>query len=337
MKKILFSFILLFYSFVAFSYPEPDIVFINQISDLDYKLEQTINLIRIYKAYNDSIYKKLENKNSMLMKRNKVFSESIAKISNELLLNKRKIQQISISIDELDTFKERLITRIDSLNQNIKSINDSLLFLNSDISNVERNTQNQINNIHFKISRNTFYWMIIIFVVILMIIAVFFFMKKKLSKSNENLFDQIENTKKYLDKESIKLDSKLIEILENQISVLKAEKKEEKEIDHSLPIQVGLEIYRMRTRIKYMPEDTEGINALKNALERLEDEFNAKGYEIVDLLNKPYNDGLTVEAKFFPSHKLKPGEQIITKVIKPQINYKGKLIHQSKIEVTEGV
>ena len=62
-------------------------------------------------------------------------------------------------------------------------------FLSSNISNVKMDTQNQIEDIHFKISRNTFYWMIIIFVVILMIIAVFLVMKKKVFKSNKNLFN----------------------------------------------------------------------------------------------------------------------------------------------------
>lgn len=337
MKKIIFLILFMSFSLLVFCSNEQDSILLKQISDLDFKLEQTINIIRFIESHNDSMFKKLVNKNSILIKRNKVLSESIEKISNELLLNKRKIQQISTSIDELDTFKEKQIAKNDSLNQNIKSINDSLSFLNSNISDVKINTENQIEDIHFKISRNTFYWMIIIFIVIMITTILFFLMKKKLSITNKNMFDQIESTKRNLDREFIKLDSKLIEILENQISVIKNDKKEEKEIDHSLPIQVGLEIYRMRKRIKYMPEDTKGINALKNALERLEDEFNVKGYEIIDLLNKQFNDGLTVEAKFFPSQKLKPGEQIITKIIKPQINYKGKLIHQAKIEVTEGV
>jgi len=337
MRKILFSFFLFFYSFVAFGSTNPDSILINQISDLDYKLEQIRNDIIFIEAYNDSIFKKAMDKISILIENNKVLSDSVEEQYNKLLLYNKKTNQILNKINDFNTFKEKQITKNDILNQNIKSINDSLVLITSNISGIEHNTQNQIKDIYFKISRNTLYWMIIIFVVILIIIAIFLFMKKKLSKSNKNLIDQIENTKKYLDKESIKLDSKLIEILENQISVLKNERKEEKEIDHSLPIQVGLEIYRMRKRIKYMPEDTKGINALKNALERLEDEFNEKGYDIVDLLNKPYNDGLTLEAKFFPSQKLKPGEQIITKVIKPQIDYKGKLIYQAKIEVTEGV
>jgi hypothetical protein len=237
-------------------------------------------------------------------------------------------------ISEINTRHQNLINK---MNSNLETLNDSLTHLNTNISESNKNTLSQIENINLTISKNSLYWLITIFLIALTVLLLSLFLKNKISQSNINLFDQIDKTKKYLDNESIKLDSKLIKILENQISVIKDEKKEEKEIDHSLPIQVGLEIYRMRKRIKYMPEETKGINALKNALERLEDEFKSNGYDIVDLLNKPFNDGLTVEAKFFPSDELKAGEKIITKVIKPQINYKGILVFQSKIEVTEGI
>ena len=235
---------------------------------------------------------------------------------------------------EINTKHQNLINK---MNSNFETQNDSLNHLNTTISKVKTKTQNQIEGINLTINKNSLYWLITIFLIALIILLLSLFLKNKISRNNINLFDQIDKTKKYLDNESIKLDSKLIVILENQIKVTKDEKNEVTEIDHSLPIQVGLEIFRMRKRIKYMPEATKGINALTNALERLEDEFKSNGYDIVDLLNKPFNDGLTVEAKFFPSDELKAGEKIITKVIKPQINYKGILVFQSKIEVTEGI
>jgi len=337
MKKILFLFYLLFNSLIVVGSANPDSIFINQISDLHKKIEQIQSDIMFLKTYNDSIFKKVMTKISILDENDKVLSDSIEKQYNKLILYDRQTNKILKKINDFNIFKEKQITKNDILNQKIKSINDSLDFIALNISHIRHNTQNQIKYINFRISRSNLYWLIILFLFVLLVLLLFLFIKKKLSKNNKNLFDQIENTKKYLNNEFIKLDSKLIKILENQIKMPKVERKEEKEIDHSLPIQVGLEIYRMRKRIRYMPEETKGINALKNALERLEDEFNAKGYEIVDLLNKPYNDGLTVEAKFFPSQKLKPGKQIITKVIKPQINYKGRLIYQAKIEVTEGV
>ena len=140
-----------------------------------------------------------------------------------------------------------------------------------------------------------------------------------------------------MDIETIKLDEKLVEIFEKQIQLneLKPTAKDV-EIDHSIFTKVANEIQRMRTRITNMPEDTKGIGALKNALRRLEEGLNDNEYELIDLTGQEYNDGLTTDARFIPSDKVETGKEIITKTIKPQVNYKGILVQISKIEVSIG-
>jgi len=75
---------------------------------------------------------------------------------------------------------------------------------------------------------------------------------------------------------------------------------------------------------------------LKNSLNRLEEQFNDNGYELIDLMGKPFVDGLSVKARFIPSDDLNPGEEIITKIIKPQINFNGILIQVADVEVSTG-
>jgi len=41
-------------------------------------------------------------------------------------------------------------------------------------------------------------------------------------------------------------------------------------------------------------------------------------------------------ANFKPDENLKEGEQIITRIIKPQVNYKGVMIQQAQVEVSTG-
>ena len=112
--------------------------------------------------------------------------------------------------------------------------------------------------------------------------------------------------------------------------------KVEAETDHELPVKVGLEIHRMRKRIAHMPPGTKGRGALENALKRLEESLNDKGYELADLQGEPFAEGMTVRARFVPSDDLKPGEQMITKVIQPQISFKGSLIRPGEVEVGIG-
>ena len=327
MKKVTLIFAIFFYGSTFYCSDNIDSLFIKQLSNFEFKLEQIEDQIKLIESNNDSFF----------INTNKFFSEEMDEISKRTLIIDSKIQEILKTINHLDSINKSQDIQNEYLTHELNSFTDSLLIVNSNIVRFKTKTQNQIKDVNFKIGRNTIYWLIVLFLIVLVIILLFLLIKKKISKTNKNLIDQIDSSKKFINNESIKLDSKLIEIMENQIREVKYEKKDITGIDHSLPIQVGLEIYRMRRRIKFMPEDTKGINALSNALERLEDEFKSNGYDIVDLLNKPYNDGLTVEANFFPSNELKAGEKIITKVIKPQINYNGKLVFQSKIEVTEGV
>ena len=85
-----------------------------------------------------------------------------------------------------------------------------------------------------------------------------------------------------------------------------------------------------------MPEDTKGIGALKNALRRLEEGLNDNEYELIDLTGQEYVDGLTTKARFIESEDIPKGQQVITKTIKLQINYKGVIIQPSEIEVSIG-
>lgn len=108
------------------------------------------------------------------------------------------------------------------------------------------------------------------------------------------------------------------------------------EINNSLAFKVADEITRMRQRLASMPSDINGIAQLSKSLDRLEEELNSLEFEMPDLLNKLYDEGLTVKARFIPKEGMKTGERIITKIIKPQINYKGQLVQIAEVEVSTG-
>lgn len=119
----------------------------------------------------------------------------------------------------------------------------------------------------------------------------------------------------------------------NQYSEMSSDRKD---LSNSLAFKVAEEITRMRQRIASMPSDISGIIQLSKSLDRLEEELNILGFELPVLLNKPYSEGMTVHARFIPSENLKSGEKLITKVIKPQINYKGQLVQIAEVEVSSG-
>jgi len=85
-----------------------------------------------------------------------------------------------------------------------------------------------------------------------------------------------------------------------------------------------------------MDEGTRGLNQLSASVKRIQDNFAANGYEIVEMLGKPYDEGMKVIANFIPDEDLKAGEQIITRIIKPQVNFNGEMIQSAQIEVSLG-
>ena len=109
------------------------------------------------------------------------------------------------------------------------------------------------------------------------------------------------------------------------------------EINNSLAFKVADEITRMRQRIASMPSEINGIAQLSKSLDRLEDELNILEFEMPVLINMPFDVGMTVKARFIPSESMNSGEKIITKIIKPQINYKGQLVQIAEVEVSIGV
>jgi len=109
------------------------------------------------------------------------------------------------------------------------------------------------------------------------------------------------------------------------------------DLSNLLALKVADEITRMRQRITSIPLEFNGMSQLLKSLDRLENELNILGFELPVLLNTPYHDGMTVKARFIPSENMKAGERIITKVIRPQINYKNQLVQIAEIEVSTGI
>ncbi len=265
------------------------------------------------------------------------FYSEIFKLNGKI----KTLEKNNFDLQRINSLQKKQVDSISLLlsvaQSNIQQIADSLHITVTNVSMTSKQTQNQIQDINQTISNRTLYWIIAILGVALLSMIVFFVLRSKLSSSTKNLDSQIARTNDAMQNEAIKLDSKLVEILQTQLSVLKEERKNKsvgsKEADHKLPLKVGEEIHRMRKRIENMPQDVKGLNALTNSLQRLEEEFNESGYEIVELIGKKYVDGMKVEARFVDNPDIPKGEEIITDVLRPQIMFQGLVIQVAKVEV----
>ena len=103
-----------------------------------------------------------------------------------------------------------------------------------------------------------------------------------------------------------------------------------------MALKVADEIIRIQKNLQQMDANTKGLKQLSASVKRIQDNFASNGYELVEMLGKEYNEGMKAAPSFITSEDLDTGKQIITRIIKPQVNFKGQMIQSAQIEVSVG-
>ena len=158
---------------------------------------------------------------------------------------------------------------------------------------------------------------------------------RKNIKSSAVTIDEVKKAQDKLQQESLGLDEKLMEVLNKKMTIEKELTPSSAEPDHSLALKVADEIVRIETNLTRMDSSVKGYKQLSASLRRIKDNFAANGYEIVDMLGKPYTEGMRATVNYVSDETLEDGAQIITGIIKPQINYNGKMIQSAQITVSQ--
>jgi len=215
--------------------------------------------------------------------------------------------------------------------------------LNTKLDNTNSELDKNVSNLTESISSNKTIAIIGIIAAIVLLAIVFVILRSKIS-SKDSAIDKIRSAQdslaaaqKSMQEESVKLDSKLVELLEKQMTAPTVETSKESEPDHTLALKVADEIIKIESNMSKMDSSIKGYKQLSKAVERIRANFMANGYEIVDMLNKPYHESMRVNADFIIDDSLEAGQQIITKITKPQINFNGIMIQKATITVSQNV
>jgi hypothetical protein len=184
-------------------------------------------------------------------------------------------------------------------------------------------------------------WGLILAVVILLITLIgYVILRKGLSKGIDSI-SAIRKAQESLQEESVKLDTKLVELLDKQLDVAKVDgdvsNTQAEAPDHSLALKIADEVARIEKNLSRMDTTIKGFKSLTRAIERIKDNFKANGYEIVTYLGQKYNEGMRVDADFIIDEELPEGSRIITSVSKAQVHYNGQLIQKANITVSQNI
>jgi len=271
--------------------------------------------------------------------------QEITVLKQELNNQQSVINEQKTALANLSAKSENLTKQVDSLKsetknnaQNIQTIANDL---GTKIEQTETAANDSISKLGKDVGKNRLYWIIATLATLLLGGIVYWLLGKRIRNSKTDVETQIKNTKTALEEESIKLDSKLVEVLETQLKLKQEEKQTvstntNKEIDHSLALKVADEIIRIQKNLQQMDANTKGLKQLSASVKRIQDNFASNSYELVEMLGKEYNEGMKVTANFISSEEIETGKQIITRIIKPQVNFKNKMIQSAQIEVSVG-
>lgn len=278
--------------------------------------------------------------------KNNVFQQrqEINSLNKKLNSQNYTIGKQGQTISTLQTENKNLNASIDSLNQLIQ-INSQNIVTNSKelgtkIQDTEKKADSKIAELDSNVEKNRLYWIIATLGTLLLGGLVYWLLGKRITSSKTDVETQIRNTKASLEEESVKLDNKLVEVLETQLKLQQETSKSQPiasndKADHSLALKVADEIIRIQKNLSRMDEKTKGLKQLNSSVQRIQDNFASNGYELVDMLGKEYNEGLKATVNFVQDEDFEEGKRIITRIIKPQVNYKGTMIQTAQIEVTE--
>ena len=305
--------------------PQNDSLKVIEIEAQTSKLISEFNQLKgTIKSVNDSLFK--QNKNFVERDYFDTKVDSLNKINNENL-------KVIDSIISLININSKLISiersNIKILEGDIMDVSNNLTKSNNLLEETSVRTDfndNQISKIStdFDNSKSNAKTLVaIIFFSILIIITIIFLKNKSQNNKLKKIFEnQLADSQKIVDWLSISSDEKL-----NSQNI-------EVDPDHSFAKKLASEINRISYNLSLMDDSIRGHRQLSSSVKRLKITLNNNDYEMVKLLGKKYDPGMNLSADFVTDSNLEKGESIITKIIKPQINFKGKMIQSAEVEVS---
>jgi len=256
----------------------------------------------------------------------KELQREVRELKTELKNQKNDFsRQITVANKEI----ENLQTQVGTLRATSLQIADSL---GIKIVNTQNSAEQQIQKVEQKVSKNTLYWVIAVLFIALLSVVLFVLLRKKQQSDKTDIAAQLSQTKQAIDEKLVNEFAKLVGTwhaasLQPQIA----------EPDHSLALKVASEINLIERNINLMDSKTKGLKQLSRSVEKLKDNLSANGYEIPQLLDKEFNQGMKViVASSIPDENLEKGVEKITKILIPQVNYNGVMIQSAQIETSVG-
>ena len=248
-------------------------------------------------------------------------------LEKELVSTNEIISHQSATIDSLNA-------ELSKTNQNISALADSLdINITSTRNQIVTNSET-INQTIAKKSQTDFWIFIAIGVVLIFLALIFGILIARRKNEVESLSAKADKiNEEIVNRMSTEMNE--MQSISKQISALSNVSGGNTDSEQALIKTLADRITFMEMTLYKMDSSVRGHKQLSKSIKQMKDNLLANGYELVDMLGKDYHDGMKVTANFVEDEDLPQGKQVITGIIKPQINYKGKMIQAAQITVSQ--
>jgi uncharacterized protein YoxC len=241
-------------------------------------------------------------------------------------------QTIEAQNAEIDSLKSELATTA----QSIDALADSL---NVNITSTRGEIQSSSESLSNSIAKKSQTGLGIFCALALALIIVAFILGRLIAKRGNEVASISAKADKLNEEIVNRMATEMNEMqtISKQISSLSYASGASPESEQKLITTLADRITFMEMTLYKMDSSVRGHKQLSKSIKQMKDNLLANGYELVDMLGKDYHDGMKVTANFIEDEELPQGKQVITGIIKPQINYKGKMIQSAQITVSQNI
>ena len=259
----------------------------------------------------------------------KDLQQKVGQLQTELRNQKSDFsKQISAANSEIESLQKQVQNNSNAINQTAQE-------LGVKITTAETSTNQKISEVGDSLSKTTLWVIIGLLFAVIVSGIVYLLLRKKQQADKTDIVAQLSQTKQAIDEKLVNEFAKNTEALVALSQMTKPTQSVEP--DHSLALKVASEINLIERNISLMDSGTKGLKQLNRSVEKLKDNLAANGYEIPQLLDKEFNQGMKViVASSIPDENLEKGVEKITKILIPQVNYNGVMIQTAQIEVSVG-
>lgn len=285
----------------------------------------------------------LEREIKPLTEKMKVIEESFkTEIKSLRIENVNLKSEIGIINTKLLNANKTIDSLRNQTQENTNAISQTANELGIKIKETGDKNEGKITEVSESLNKNSLYGIIGVLSAILLSGLLYWLLSKRQQTDKTNFIDQLSKTKSSIEESLVKEFGKQTELMDSQLHLIEQQKTNLQstpnvEPDHSLALKVASEINLIERNINLMDSKTKGLKQLQASVGKLKDNLSANGYEMPELLGKTFNQGMRViVATSIPDENLEKGQEIITKILIPQVNYNDKMIQTAQIEVSVG-